>query len=374
MSQFKSLVTVSPLGFMYASAGGFLSPENLVGKSNYKFPPDAAAIAGLILNANRSQGFADPQILKQTLAVAGPFWAYTNNPAEFYVPMSRHQIIDKKSSDEWSLQRKERTENLGKRREDLFDGDYLNQYRWHRSKQDLKPVSSATWQLIDTWSWSGDEIRQDARYFQPTPWRSTSFLHPRMKENERHVLDKNGLFLENAVQIPDDICLVYLTNLDTLELNGWYRFGGEGHLVEVATQPIDEQHPFNKLLSQKISHAFALITPAVWGSNNLSYRYPQHSSFPKRDLKLLMDKPVPYRYRVGQNKDDPRKGQRLGRGRYAVPSGSVYVFREPLNMTWWDFPEEWFPKEGFSLKQLGCGLCLPVEIQGVPECTTKRSA
>ncbi len=374
MSQFKSLVTVSPLGFMYASAGGFLSPENLVGKSNYKFPPDSAAIAGLILNANRSQDFADPQLLKQQLTVAGPFWAYTDHPFEFYVPMSRHQIIDNKASDEWSLQRKEPSESLGEIKDHLPDSDYLNQYRWHRSKQDLKPASSATWQLIDTWGWSGDEIRQDARYLKATPWQSTSFLHPRMKEDERHVLEKNGLFLENVVQIPENICLVYLTNLETLELNGWHRFGGEGHLVEIATEPIDEQHPLNRLLTQEVSHAFALITPATWGSNNLSYRYPQHPTFPKRDLKLLMDKPVPYRYRVGQNKDDPRKGRRLGRGRYAVPSGSVYVFREPLNMTWWEFPEEWFPKEGFSLKQLGCGLCLPVEIQGVPECTTKRSA
>ncbi len=55
----------------------------------------------------------------------------------------------------------------------------------------------------------------------------------------------------------------------------------------------------------------------------------------------------------------------MGRGRYAVPPGTVYLLREPLDKTWWEFPENWFPKEGFSLKQVGCGLCLPIEIQGV---------
>lgn len=91
---------------------------------------------------------------------------------------------------------------------------------------------------------------------------------------------------------------------------------------------------------------------------------------------MLTDKPVPYRYRIGQSRQeheknfdpayDSSKTGRLSRGRYAVPPGSVYVFREPLNRTWWDFPNEWFPKEGFPLKHLGCGLCLPVKIKGLP--------
>ncbi|XGV86610.1 MAG: type III-B CRISPR module-associated Cmr3 family protein [Limnothrix sp. BL-A-16] len=363
-------MTISPLGFMYASSGGFLSIGSLVGKSNYKFPPDAAAISGLILGANQIQNFMNPSLLQQELVVAGPFWAYTRSPKDFYVPMPRHRIIGATgenkwaSVDEWSLARQSNQSN----------SQYLNQYRWHRGSGDIKGSASTIWQRINTWNWTNEEIKENDQSLRSSPWKSTPFLHTQMRNDERHVLHEDGLFLENAVQLPEDVCLVYLTNLETIDLNGWYRLGGEGHLAEIETKPINERHPLNRLLAQKISHAFALITPAVWGSNNLSYRYPQHPSFPKRDLKLLMDKPVPYRYRVGQNKDDPRKGRRLGRGRYAVPSGSVYVFREPLNMTWWDFPEEWFPKEGFSLKQLGCGLCLPVEIQGVPECTTERSA
>ena len=93
---------------------------------------------------------------------------------------------------------------------------------------------------------------------------------------------------------------------------------------------------------------------------------------------MLTDKAKPYRYRLGQNKDkaeaencDTSKAGRLSRGRYAVPAGSVYVFKHPLERTWWDFPEEWFPKEGFPLWHLGCGLCLPIDIQGVPKCTTE---
>jgi CRISPR-associated protein Cmr3 len=97
---------------------------------------------------------------------------------------------------------------------------------------------------------------------------------------------------------------------------------------------------------------------------------------------MLTDRPIPYRYRIGESQPedaekqdyDPSKTGRLSRGRYAVPPGSVYVFKHPLNLTWWDFPDEWFPKEGFSLKHLGCGLCLPIDIKGLPPCTTKATA
>ena len=207
-------------------------------------------------------------------------------------------------------------------------------------------------------------------------------MHPKIKAEERHVVEKDGLFLENAVQHNEEYCLVYLSNYELLD--GWYRFGGEGHLVEVESHPLSDNHKINRLLSHKhkIQHAFALITPGVWGSNKLSYRYPHHPQFPRQGLKMLTDKAVPYRYRLGHSRKedeaegesdryDPRKTGRLSRGRYAVPAGSVYVFKHPLELTWWDFPDEWFPKEGFHLKHLGCGLCLPVDIQGLPQCTAE---
>lgn len=96
---------------------------------------------------------------------------------------------------------------------------------------------------------------------------------------------------------------------------------------------------------------------------------------------MLTDKALPYRYRLGKRRNeavteqyDPRSTGRLSRGRYAVPAGSVYVFKHPLELSWWEFPDEWFPKEGFPLKHLGCGLCLPIQIQGVPKCIAEPTA
>jgi len=377
MSQFRSLITVSPLGFMYGSAGGFLSPENLVGRSNNKFPPDSAALAGLLLNANREQRFLDPEGLKKKLFVAGPFWAKQDNPKQFYVPISRHRLIAKEEEDEWRLAPKPKSTLGDEQAAQSNPGQWhLNQQRWTRSQKELEPAYS--WQTIGSWDEPTDELREQSAVAE-VPWRSAPFLHPKIKPDERHVVDEDGLFLENAVQLPEDTCLVYLTNVEAAELQpfaGWYRLGGEGHFVEIENHSLSDQHKINQLLRQKIHYAFALITPGVWGSNKLSHRYPQHNSFPSRDLKLLTDKAVPYRYRIGQAQQEksdendhynPNTTGRLSRGRYAVPVGSVYVFREPLNMTWWDFPEEWFPKEGFPLKHLGCGLCLPVNIQGTPK-------
>ena len=153
--------------------------------------------------------------------------------------------------------------------------------------------------------------------------------------------------------MPVDTCLVYLSTypIDS----GWYRFSGENHIVEIECEEIKTKKVL-ELLNEPIQRTFALITPGVWGSTRFSYRYPQHDSFPDQKVQMLTDKPIPYRYRA--------KGQ-LGRGRYAVPAGSVYVLEQPLNQPWWDWDEEWFPKEGFSLKRVGCGLCLPIDIKGV---------
>ncbi|NJK74440.1 MAG: CRISPR-associated protein [Microcoleus sp. SU_5_6] len=376
MSKFKCLITVSPLGLMYGSAGGFLSPENLVGRAGAKFPPDTGAIAGLFFNANREQKFAEHQELRNKLVVAGPFWAKQDTPKEFYVPIPWHQVIAEKEDDEWFFVKKE--PNVTETIESNDNKWCLGQHKWERQNKDLKPEYS--WQSIDSWNLPASDLRE-RQAFAKAPWEFLSFLHPKIKTQERHVVEKDGLFLENAVQLHEDCCLVYLSNYKLPD--GWYRFGGEGHLVEIESHPLSEKHKINRLLNQnqKIQHAFALIAPGVWGSNKLSYRYPIHPEFPRQGLKMLTDKAVPYRYRLGHSKKeelageseiyDPKRSGRLSRGRYAVPAGSVYVFKHPLNLTWWDFPDEWFPKEGFPLKHLGCGLCLPIDIQGVPKCTTK---
>lgn len=336
---FKYLITISPLGLMYGSAGAFLSPANLVGRSGFKFPPDATTIAGLLFSASHAKNseVVVHDELKQTLHIAGPFWAQRDQPEVFYIPIPRHRIIDEKDEDEWRLE---------------------NGLQWQRDPQKEKIKAHYTWQSIDAWNRETRKIRTNKEVAQ-VPWKPVSFLHPQMKLQERHVLDKDGLFLENAVQMDDDYCLVYLST--TALPDGWYRFGGEGHMVEVGSKPLSSSSTINRLLNQPIQQACALITPGVWGSHNLSYRYPKHPDFPKKGIKMLTDKAVSYRYRLGNRKTE--KG-RLSRGRYAVPAGSVYVFQKPLNKCWWDFPDDWFPDKGL-LKKMGSGLCLPIKIQGV---------
>ncbi|MCU0551671.1 MAG: CRISPR-associated protein [Leptolyngbya sp. Prado105] len=326
---FQYLVTVSPLGLMYGSAGAFLAPENLVGRSGAKFPPDAATLSGLFFSAKYSSEIRDR--FRDNLVIAGPFWAKQDQIDDFYVPIPWHQVVDESDQDQWRIE----------------------QHHWKRDKETVTPAYR--WQKVSAWNQPLDHTQVSSN-----PWQYVSFLHPKLKAEERHVVSEDGLFLENAVQLDDECCLVYLAT-DAIE-DGWYRLGGEGHMVEVNSYPIKPDYPIHELLTQKIDRAFALITPGVWGSKALSYRYPKHPEFPREQIKLLTDKAIPYRYRIGQRKTG--RG-RLGRGRYAVPAGSVYVLKQSLDRTWWEFPEDWFPKEGFSLKHLGCGLCLPVKIAGV---------
>lgn len=361
-AMFKYLITIQPLGLMYGSAGAFLSPENLVGRSGSKFPPDAATLSGLIFSANREQKFAPHKDLTENLCTAGPFWAFVDAEDDFYVPLPRHKVIGKDDYDEWTV--KDYKWCLESRREDP-----------DQEEEKKKEDSEYRWLRIDYWDDSAETIYGDRAEERPSvaenPWKMAPFLHPQLKKDERHVLAEKGLFLENAVQLEEDICLVYLSTYP-LE-DGWYQFGGEGHMVEVKSMPLAD-HVLTRLQA-KIGKVFALITPGVWGSNQLSYRYPKQSGFATDNNKiaLLTDKAVPYRYRTGygdksekqQNFRDRAPG-RLSRGHYAVPSGSVYVLREPLNKTWWDFPKDWFPEKGL-LQKFGCGLCLPVHIEGVDE-------
>ncbi len=324
---FKYLITIQPLGFMYGSAGAFLSPENLVGKSGTKFPPEAATLSGLMFSINKITDNIPQAELRENLYVAGPFWAKLDKKQDFYVPIPWNKIIGKKNVDEWELK----------------------QDQWQLEKNEkLEP--DYRWQSINSWEKPAKTL-QSNKSVAENPWKFVSFLHPKIKKSERCVENEDGLFLENSVQIPDDTCLVYLSTYP-ME-HGWYRFGGENHLVEIGCEEINNR--VLELLNKPIEKGFALITPGVWGSTRLSYRHPQHDNFPQT-VQMLTDKPVPYRYRAKGN---------LGRGRYAVPAGSVYVLEESLNKPWWHWDETWFPQEGYSLKKVGCGLCLPIKIKGV---------
>jgi CRISPR-associated protein Cmr3 len=185
--------------------------------------------------------------------------------------------------------------------------------------------------------------------------------------------DRGSLFLENAVQLEPGVCLVYLSSQPIAE--GWYRFGGEGHLVDVQCRPLEPDSSAGKLLTKPLGRCFATITPAIWGSNRLSYRKPMvfEKSEPKPVWKcetMLCNRATPYRYRLGRNSTpsaspsasgSAHQASRLSRGRYAVPAGAVYVLAEGESLARWDqWDEAWFPKEGYSFKRWGCGLALPL--------------
>jgi len=350
---FQYLITVQSLGLMYGSAGAFLSPENLVGRSGTKFPPDAATLSGLLFSANKEQKFASHAELTEKLRVAGPFWSFVGAEDDFYVPLPRHKVIGKDDYDEWTIKNHKwylKSESDGSGQEDTKKKEE-SEYRWLR---------------IDYWDTSVDAIYSDRNRDHPSVaencWKHVQILHPQMKRDERHVLPEDGLFLENAVQMKEDTCLVYLSNYPLA--SGWYQFGGEGHMVEVKSIPLGN-HILERLQTN-IQKSFALITPGVWGSNQLSTRYPKQSGFAEDNNKIMMltDKAVPYRYRIGYGDKKKetfrdRDPGRLSRGRYAVPAGSVYVLRQPLNKSWWNFPPDWFPEKGL-LQKFGCGLCLPI--------------
>ena len=339
---FKYLICINPLGFMYGSAGAFLSPENLVGRSGAKFPPEAATLSGLFFSVNQVQKLWDEKQLSNDLYIAGPFLGKINNPEYFYVPIPWTKIIAEGESSEWEF----------------------NNEKWHCENSKLTP--DYQWQMINYWNYSAEQIRSNGGYAEKVPWHFVSVLHPHLKNDERCTLKtddntKGGLFLEYSVQLDPEYCLIYLST-EALP-DGCYRFGGENHIVEINSFKLPDDSPILELLRQSIKDKFALITPAVWGSNRISKRFPENAFSTNPDnIKMLTDKPIPYRYRVG---DKNTKQGRLGRGRYAVPAGSVYVLDEPINKPWWEWDETWFPKEGYSLKKVGCGLCLPLEIKGV---------
>lgn len=363
---FKFLIAIEPLGLLYGSAGRFLSPENLVGRSGTSFPPSAATLSGLFA-ANPG----DNDI--RQLHLAGPFWGKMEHlkatQQDFYVPTPKTYLIK----------------------------DGIIQYRLVWTNDD--PVGSTApkrWQLdtgetptgkFEGSSWLALSTWDSPQTVTTPPWKFLPHLHPRLLPDERRVaenLEQGSLFLENAVQMEPGTALVYLSNQELKD--DWYRFGGEGHMVDVTCIPLIDRR-ITDLLDRPVGQTFALITPAVWGSNRLSYREPiaLQKGAAKRHEKpdsepdersvwqieaLLTDRPIPFRYRLGNQKAKDEAGNEqdihhrnqpklLSRGRYAVPAGSVYVVKESLP-AWHQWQDNWFPQEGPSLKRWGCGLALPL--------------
>lgn len=367
---FQYLIVIEPLGLLYGSSGRFLSPENLVGRSGISFPPSAATVSG-IFAAAYAQQIPDSQSLKQRLhplQLAGPFWAWSHTPENFYVPTPFNCLIkDKKlqSMMAWhpgpcsiygeEIEREEIQQTMS-----WQEGVWAvwSEEQWQTPPNDK--FERKTWISIADWDKLQNPKTVEALTVHETPWRFAPHLHPQLQENERRV-DQNSaqgsLFLENGVQLNPDACLIYLSNLEVE--SGWYRFGGEGHMVNLQCISIDSNDSIHQLLTQPLNQSFALITPAVWGSNRLSYREPgiQQSDGwqPLWNATILTERPTPFRYRLGGEGDT----KRLSRGRYAVPAGTVYVTENPVS-AWHKWDEAWFPKEGPSLKRWGCSLALPL--------------
>ncbi len=338
---FRYLIAIEPLGFLYGSAGRFLSPENLVGRSGMSFPPSAPVIVGLLLHAMGEPGrnwLQSPE--NQNLRVAGPFWGCTphlqGETQDFYVPvplncMVKGGIIQKRlvwqeKDGEWTLLQEEKT------------------------AAEVSKSDPGGWVPISRW-----EELQAGQSTAKAPWKFVPHLHPRLAEEERKVKveeQRGSLFLENAVAMEPGTALVYLCTHPLPD--GWYRFGGEGHLVDVRCVPLTET--LRQRFQEPVGRSFALIVPGVWGSTRLCHRYPVHQGQSVWSVQgLLTERPQPYRYRLGGQ----GTGRRLSRGRYAVPAGTVYVVKEEL-CPWAEWEEHWFPREGYSLQRWGCGLALPL--------------
>jgi CRISPR-associated protein Cmr3 len=344
---FTHLIIIEPLGLLYGSAGRFLSPENLVGRSGTNFPPSAATLSGLFAASKKDADIRD-------LMLAGPFWGNVDElistEQNFFVPTPKNYLVK--------------------------DGKIVDKLSWNKEKQAwLNEKGESPTDKYESNTWLGINNWDNPEEIQRNPWKFLAHLHPRLELDERHVIrnyeEQGSLFLENSVQMDTGTCLVYLSN--TKLEPGWYRFGGEGHMVDVRCEPICSESAIALLLKKPVGNAFALITHAVWGSNRLSKREPV--CLEKRDRAfyepeepipetqeqkvwkletLFTERPIPFRYRLGGTGDM----KLLSRGRYAVPAGSVYVLEEAIDKPWQDWDVNWFPQEGPSLKRWGCGLAL----------------
>ncbi len=174
---FRYLIAIEPLGLLYGSAGKFLSPENLVGRSGNSFPPSAATLSGL---------FAAAQVDNlRELYLAGPFWSTSQELAskaqDFYVPTPKNYFVKNgKVAHRLSWQ--------------PLEGSAYG-WRDQNGKTPEGKFDSNTWLSIQQWD--------DPQTVKQNPWKSLPHLHPRLKPDERHVVDPDNesgsLFLENAI-------------------------------------------------------------------------------------------------------------------------------------------------------------------------------
>lgn len=348
---FEHLVLLEPLGLLYGSSGRLLSPEALTGRAAEHFPPDAPTAAGLLASQLDRQAVWD-------LHTAGPFW-FSAALQQLMLPAPLTLLQEKTDDDQrFSARRLAWQEGAGE----------FSPAGWRPSEGQAPPrkAPSGGWVALSDWPLlAGVATIQ----IHNNPWQAVPHLHPRLCDGERVSAGDKALFLEYGIALDPDACLAYLSSHPVAD--GVYRFGGEGHLVQLRCQPVPEL--LLELLSRPLTPPFALITPGVWGGPKLSLREPIDTTRPPglhpwhrqgQAPGILTDKPRPWRHRLGSGastgESSPRGKRRLSRGRWAVPAGSCYqVPGDPLD-PWAVWPEAWFPREGLSFRQLGTGLALPL--------------
>ena len=349
---FQHLILLEPLGLLYGSNGRLLTPEALTGRASEHFPPDSPALSGLLASRlDRGQVW--------DLHTAGPFWLDPSEGLMVPAPLTLLQERDGEGG------------RYCERRLVWSEGDgELSPSGWRPSDRQEPPrkAPSGGWISLKDWALVGAPGKRIA--IHNNPWKAVPHLHPRLKDDERISAGDGALFLEYGIAMRSGVALAYLSSHAIEE--GVYRFGGEGHLVQLRLATIPAA--LLNHLAEPLAGPFALITPGIWGSPKLSLREPIISEGGRgvhpwhRDGQapgILTDKPRPWRHRlgVGDGKPDTQgrdKKRRLSRGRWAVPAGSCYQLSgDPLE-PWVEWHESWFPREGFSFKQLGTALALPL--------------
>lgn len=345
---FSTLITLEPLGLLYGSSGRFLSAENLTGKAGEHFPPDSPTLAGLVAAQL-------PPAERRELVSAGPFWIDLHNDPEpdLRLPAPLCLLQDSVDSSDGAHPARQ-SRHLAAR---LVPGEE----GWMpdgASTPPLKPEQGG-WIRLSQWA----RLAEPGLTIELDPWKAVPHLHPRLQDDQRCSAQEDALFLELGIALRPGVALAYLSSHAIPD--GRYRFGGEGHLVELRCRPIPEA--LAVLLDQPLKDSFALITPGVWGSSRLSMREPLDTS--RRPAlcpwhrngdkpRLLTDRPRPWRFRLGAGASGQR---RLSRGRWAVPPGSCYALPAGLELPPWPgWPESWFPREGLSLRHFGTALALPL--------------
>lgn len=336
---FQHLISLEPLGLLYGSSGRFLSAENLTGQAGEHFPPDSPAFSGLI-------SAQLPRTQVRNLHTAGPFWCRLDEPElDLRLPAPLTLLQNQQGQVQARL---------------CWQTDAA---AWQPDTHcDAKPQTGG-WVRLSQWGqWQQPELR-----IERNPWQAMPHLHPRLQDDQRVSAQESALFLELAIALEPQVALAYLSSEAVPD--GCYRFGGEGHLVQLRCHPIPER--LQRLIACEGGYSaetpIALITPGVWGSRKLSQREPLDTSRPpasqpwhhhQQGPGILTDRPRPWRFRLGSGSAGSR---RLSRGRWCMPAGSCYALPPGLHLPGWSaWPESWFPSEGFSFRHFGTALALPL--------------